>query len=85
MGVGEILIARGGTHGVFKDSAIFVQYTKKMMDNTPNWDSLSPDKKEALHMIQHKIGRILHGNANFKDHWEDILGYTQLVIDELED
>jgi hypothetical protein len=35
-------------------------------------------------MIAMKIARILSGNANFADHWEDIEGYARLVSNELE-
>ena len=30
-------------------------------------------------MIAHKIGRILAGNPDFKDHWDDIAGYAVLI------
>ena len=83
MHVDEVLVARGGTHGIFKESAAYVQQAKHLMEETPNWGPLDFDKQEALHMIQHKIGRILHGDANFEDHWLDIIGYTQLVLDEI--
>ena len=48
-----------------------------------NWKSLSEVQKEALEMIQHKIGRILAGNPDHKDHWDDIAGYAKLVSDRL--
>jgi hypothetical protein len=35
-------------------------------------------------MIAMKIARILSGNSNFADHWEDIEGYARLVSNELE-
>ncbi|WP_257617167.1 hypothetical protein [Campylobacter pinnipediorum] len=35
-------------------------------------------------MIAHKIARILAGNPNYKDHWDDIAGYATLVSKELE-
>ena len=36
---------------------------------------------EALHMIFHKIGRLVNGNPNHRDSWVDIAGYAQLVVD----
>jgi hypothetical protein len=30
-------------------------------------------------MIQHKIGRILNGDPDYVDNWDDIAGYSQLV------
>lgn len=49
------------------------------MIETPNWEGLSFDKKEALEMIVHKIARILNGDPNHKDSWQDIVGYAELV------
>jgi len=39
---------------------------------------------EALDMILHKIGRIVAGDATFKDHWVGIAGYATLVADRVE-
>lgn len=47
------------------------------------WDSLSSDQQEALEMIAHKIARILNGNPNKIDSWEDIAGYAILVAERL--
>ena len=44
---------------------------------------LPDDMTEALHMICHKIGRIINGNENYDDSWIDIAGYAQLVADRL--
>jgi hypothetical protein len=49
------------------------------MTDTPNWEKLSLDKKEALEMIQHKVGRILNGDPEYHDSWYDIEGYARLV------
>jgi hypothetical protein len=48
-------------------------------------DLLSTDAviAEALDMILHKIGRIVAGDATFKDHWVDIAGYATLVADRV--
>lgn len=40
---------------------------------------------EALDMICHKLGRIIAGDASFKDHWVDIAGYATLVADRVPD
>ena len=79
----DVLQTRGGTHGVFEESAEFVQQVKDTMRQCTNWYELSEDKREALDMIQHKVGRVLHGDANFKDHWTDISGYARLIEKEL--
>jgi len=48
------------------------------MYKSPNWEKLSDDKKEALEMTAHKIGRILNGDAEYK-----IVGMISLDIFDL--
>lgn len=80
----ELLSARGKQHGPFEKHAAFSQALKRaMQDPTGNWPSLSEIQREALEMIQHKVGRILAGDANHKDHWDDICGYAKLVSDRI--
>ncbi len=81
--IGEMLIARGSKYGAFPDHAQITQDLKCVMQETPKWRSLSNDKKEALEMIAHKIGRILNGDPEYRDSWVDICGYSQLVVDTL--
>lgn len=35
----------------------------------------------ALNMIFVKIARVLTGDPNFRDHWDDIAGYAKLAAD----
>jgi hypothetical protein len=30
-------------------------------------------------MIAHKIGRIIAGDPDFRDHWDDLAGYATLI------
>jgi hypothetical protein len=79
----EILQQRGNRYGDFCEHAAITQRLKQTMRNTPNWEKLSPAAKESLEMIQHKIGRILNGDPNYKDSWTDVIGYAKLVEKEL--
>ena len=54
------------------------------MADSSNWATLPDDMREALEMIQHKVGRILNGDATWADSWVDIAGYAKLVSDRLE-
>jgi hypothetical protein len=54
------------------------------MRQSSGWDHLGNEHAEALEMIAMKIARILSGNSNFADHWEDIEGYARLVSNELQ-
>lgn len=83
MSVDKILEQREQTHGSFRTHAQTAQYLKATMRATEKWNELEWGQKEALEMITHKIARILNGNADYKDHWDDIAGYATLVSREL--
>lgn len=80
----EILEERGSRYGEFDEHARITQNLKYWMADSPNWVSLSPAQREALEMVAHKVGRILNGDPNYLDSWQDIVGYTQLVVDIIE-
>jgi len=82
MDIETTLAERGKRYGNFKDHARITQSIKVAMNNG-GWDDLSPDKKEALEMIAHKIGRILAGDPEYHDNWHDISGYATLVANVL--
>ena len=79
----QTLAARGSKYGEFLEHARITQGLKDVMQAAPKWAALSPDKKEALEMVAHKIGRILNGDPEYHDSWHDIIGYTKLVADKL--
>lgn len=79
----EILAEREKTHGDFRIHAAITDAIKFHMHSSSKWSYLSPTQREALDMTAHKIGRILAGNPDHKDHWDDIAGYTTLVAREL--
>ena len=83
MSIDKVLAERGSRYGDFPDHAKITQNIKRAMYNSPNWLFLSSDKKEALEMIAHKIGRILNGDPNYADSWTDIVGYAKLVEKDL--
>lgn len=74
-----LLAERQKTHGSFEVHARVTQQLKVIMESEENWRRLTPRHKESLHMIVHKIGRIMAGNPKFNDHWDDIAGYARLA------
>lgn len=76
-----LLTERGKTHGDYTNHASITQFLKSVMHDTEGWARLSLTQKETLEMIAHKIGRVLAGDPNFKDHWADIAGYAKLQAD----
>ena len=83
--IDNILLERGNNYGKFIDHSRISQNLKNEMRAVKGYDDMSSDKKEALEMIQHKIARILNGNPNYIDSWVDIIGYAQLVVNNLND
>lgn len=81
----DILAERGKQYGSFVTHAQISQKLKHAMSDTGQWSKLADDQKEALSMIMHKIARILNGNPNYHDSWQDIAGYASLVAKRLED
>lgn len=83
--VDNILAERGSRYGVFQDHARITQNMKIEAQHilAKRQIELKPDQAEALDMIFHKIGRILNGDPDYADSWQDIAGYAQLVADRL--
>ncbi len=77
----EILEQRGKTHGDFTDHAQYCQEIKGLLH--AKGQHLNDIQMESLEMIAHKIARILAGNPNVRDHWDDIAGYAKLVSDRI--
>lgn len=83
MDISHTLNERGGTHGQFKHNSEYSQSLKRLIRQTRNSGVFSDIQQEALDMICHKISRICAGDPNFDDHWRDIAGYAQLVVDSI--
>jgi hypothetical protein len=77
--INDTLNERAKTHGDFRENGRIMQMLKDASKTGKNWTFLTDDKKEAIEMILHKIGRILSGNPDEPDHWKDIAGYATLV------
>jgi hypothetical protein len=75
--VSAVLAERQKTHGSFEMNAQISQGLKGLFEY-----GQMPVKvvhREALDMIALKLSRILSGQADFKDHWDDIAGYAKLA------
>ncbi|GCE65734.1 hypothetical protein OMCYN_01680 [cyanobiont of Ornithocercus magnificus] len=85
--IDKTLKDRGALYGPFVGHARIVRDLMKVirleLEHSENY--LEADQEEALHMIFHKIARIVNGNPNHIDSWHDIVGYAKLVEDILRD
>jgi deoxycytidylate deaminase len=77
--INDTLKERGSVYGQFVNNAdctqnivdILISSSKRLLQNY---------EKEALHMIAHKMSRIVCGKHK-KDNWHDIAGYAKLAED----
>lgn len=80
----EILNEREKTHGDYKDTArlswSFKHTVREELDSQSKDMRRNVDigQQEAIEMILHKIARIICGDPNHSDHWDDIAGYAML-------
>ena len=82
----QTLKERGERYGKFTNHASVTMDLKSIIaqHSDLNGTTLVADQLEALHMICHKIGRIVAGDPDYADSWHDIAGYAKLVADRLE-
>ena len=82
-----ILRERGSRYGPFDGHAKVTQGIEKIirdgLEANLSFVVLEEVDKavilEGLHMVAHKIGRIVNGDPLYKDSWDDIEGYAKLV------
>ena len=79
----QILSERHHTHGDFTDNARTAQQLKAVARAGVKWSEMTDVEREAIEMILHKIARAVNGNPHFQDHYDDMVGYAQLVSNRL--
>lgn len=81
----QTLQERGSRYGDFAGHADVTMDLKIVIHEAlaKRHKQLANDQVEALHMICHKIGRIINGDPDYADSWIDIAGYSKLVADRL--
>ena len=84
--VKALLDERGKNYGTFEALSKIVQSLKGVIykELGSRSKALADDQIEALDMICHKIARIINGDPNHLDSWQDIAGYARLVAERLQ-
>lgn len=72
----DTLTQRGNRYGSFEDNA---ELTQSLMELIESKRKLPYAHKEAIHMIFHKISRIVCGDLWYADNAHDIAGYATLL------
>lgn len=84
MDTDQLIAQRASTHGDFRDNARVSRQLKTLFKNNTLF-KLKDFQAEGLDLIALKISRILTGNPNYVDNWDDIAGYAKRVADYLRD
>lgn len=89
-GLAATLAERKKQHGDFTDHAACAQDFKKVFrahvrrnNKDDGMRGLSDVQIEAAEMILHKLARIVAGDPNHKDHWDDIAGYATITSERI--
>lgn len=77
--IDNLLDTRQPVYGDFTETYRISDNIKKSMMDSPNWNKLRPEQREALNMLAVKIARILGGDPDYLDNWVDVGGYARLV------
>ena len=83
MNIKELLEAKEREHGRVDDVADAVCGMWDIFYQSRNYATMSRIERMCVHMIMMKLGRAISG-GRLKDHWIDMAGYAQLVVDEIE-
>lgn len=77
---------RAKNYGTFEALSKIVQSLKSVIykELGSRSKALADDQIEAMDMICHKIARIINGDADHIDSWQDIAGYARLVAERLQ-
>jgi len=74
----EILNEREKTHGDFKIASETHYRAKALFRPVMEQNGTPVYRIEAVEAIIAKLNRIVHGNHDHADHWDDIAGYAML-------
>ncbi len=69
---------RKSTHGDWMEQSRVFDNLNYQLTISHNWEKLNNMQRAALINIVQKISRIVSGDPNHEDHWDDIAGYAFL-------
>lgn len=80
----ELLTDRSSQYGPASEVAKVHMAFLDILTTHPNWTKLTPTMRMSLVMIFNKVARQLVGNARKLDTWQDIAGYAQLPVEDMQ-
>jgi hypothetical protein len=79
MSVEKTLEVRGSKYGTMENNANVTQLLMRVLKTGTSYESLDDMHLEVLHMIMHKISRMVNGDPDYVDNPHDIAGYAVLL------
>lgn len=83
--INQVLEERKSRYGTFKDHSEISQSLQQVLWDSPNWDDMPLDTRQAMCVICDKMARALNGDAEYDDNFIDIIGYATLVLNRIHD
>lgn len=84
MSIESTLRERGSRYGTFEENARITQSLMEVLQTGQNFDKFEHMHKECVHMICHKLARMVCGDPNYDDNPRDIAGYATGLTKYLE-
>lgn len=81
----KILAERGSNYGDYGVMSDFAQRLKTVIKSQHKFEYMPPEMKESLELMCTKIARIMVGDHNVIDSWQDIAGYADLIAKRLKE
>lgn len=75
----KLLQDRERTHGSYEKNCEITMDIWRAMQRGASFEGMADHQKVTLFMWAMKIHRIVNGDANVHDHWDDVAGYAQLT------
>lgn len=79
----DVLQQRGSKYGPYSANSSTTQGIMELLMAAPNWKNQPQFNREALHMIAHKMARVVCGDPYHADNFVDIAGYAELARKEI--
>lgn len=83
--IDDILQERTARYGDFVAEARIVEQLKALINASKQPWEFDAVHAHALDMICVKLARIVNGDPDYADNWQDIIGYCTLVLRFLEE
>jgi hypothetical protein len=77
----KTLKKRGSKYGTMESNAETTQELMEVFMRGKNAKELARIHLECIHMIFHKISRMVNGDVNYTDNMHDVAGYAKLLED----